>query len=446
MCEFGQELSYEKFKKRIGLKNLPYIIDDHDMNAQFINKYTSDLHFFWDKLQSEISTLPPEFPYIYQEVVWNSNLMAPVSLKLSEYHSREEFNFPAPDAIWGGFDVEKINTESELLKVLEETQNPRDNSNQKELWNIYQETVKIQEQQNNIFFLNKLSLNSLRKIIVNSDSLLDKFLSILEPEVNPEMSKKIVLLSSTFYERLCSILIELKHNRAKELYEFLLKTDKKISIRLCDINVSFLDYSLFQTLNSSLSEELWLSKLNSCYTDLEFLELSLMVSKVTSGIWLDNYVYERIDSPIPLEFSRAISIMAFLDSDFSINKLKEIIDSGSDSWKTRLAEKSFERNQKNSYSKHWFKAFLIADSLIESWRCFRLFLQCVDRRYYLWKDEYISEFNTFENKDRILNFLDDNYNVIQTSIKKNEKSIKKTFLGQKIAERQAWPWISISHS
>lgn len=446
LCEFGQGLSYDKLKKRISLKNLPYVINDYDMNSKFIKKYASDLSFLWDKFKSGMPALPSEFPYIYQEVIWDDKLMTPSNIKLSDYHSKEEFNFPNLDTIWGGFNIEDINTESELIKAFEKIENYRDNSSKVELWNIFHKTVEIQDQHQNILFLSKIPLKTLRKIIEGSNDLLNKYLTILEPQFNPELSEKIILLSSSFYERLCSVLIDLRHDKAKALYEFLLKFDRKISIRLSDVNISFLDYSLFQTSCSSLSRELWLIKLDSCHTDIEFLELSLMLSKDNSGIWLDNYVTSRIGSNIPLEFSRAISIMAFLDSDLMTNKLEELVDSGSDTWKTKLAELSLERNQKNLYSKHWFKAFLHADSLMESWRCYRLFLQCVDRRYYLWKDKFISESINSKNRDRILKFLDDNYNVIQKSIKTNEKSIRNTFLGQKIAKRQAWPWISISHS
>jgi hypothetical protein len=77
----------------------------------------------------------------------------------------------------------------------------------------------------------------------------------------------------------------------------------------------------------------------------------------------------------------------------------------------------------------------------EAWASFRLFLRCVDKRFWLWMDQSVEDSNKKDGSDLRLIFLDDNEDTIKNNIRKNEQELEKTLFGVKKQERGIWPWI-----
>ena len=68
-----------------------------------------------------------------------------------------------------------------------------------------------------------------------------------------------------------------------------------------------------------------------------------------------------------------------------------------------------------------------------------LFLECVDSRFWLWRDLLRKEYENHANIERRWLFIYDNKNKIDKRVETNEKSIRENFLGHKILGNQAWP-------
>lgn len=119
------------------------------------------------------------------------------------------------------------------------------------------------------------------------------------------------------------------------------------------------------------------------------------------------------------------------------------------SWTRTVADKAFDYYKTNLWAKHWFKKFLNDGEDEVAWACFKLFLKCVDRRYWLWQNDFLNDSRNENMKQRRKKYLSLNQNNIEDSIKENEKKRSETFLGEKMLENQAWPWMSsistISH-
>jgi hypothetical protein len=263
----------------------------------------------------------------------------------------------------------------------------------------------------------------------------------MAPEQDP-LKRKIIHLASAFYECLCAALFNENHSQAQELYDCLQSERRKVTLYDCDTKISFLDYALFCGDEKLEIENLWQQRIKKCRSDLELLEISIVIQQTGKTNWLQSYIENSLGSLNSREFSYAITALGFIDDNFAAEKLTKLVETLPDIWRGKLAALSLERWQKNLWAKHWFAAFLNESDAVVAWSRFRLFLHCVDRRYWLWDKSIINETLKHDNYEINLEFLEDNIvDVLRHSIQKNENSLKQHFLGQKIAERQAWPWL-----
>lgn len=163
--------------------------------------------------------------------------------------------------------------------------------------------------------------------------------------------------------------------------------------------------------------------------------------------WIETYTQEKLFSSAPLSFCYGVTLLGFLQSDSAYQELNRLFEEQPDTWRKTLVQISLDRWQRNSWAKHWFKQFLQERDNVLAWRSFRLFLKCADRRFYLWKENFVNQYSQSEDIDLKLDFLRDNKDTIKKSIRdNNEKELRDNFLGHKILSRQAWPWINFDHT
>lgn len=75
-----------------------------------------------------------------------------------------------------------------------------------------------------------------------------------------------------------------------------------------------------------------------------------------------------------------------------------------------------------------------------AWAGFRLFLRCVDRRFWSWQPEFEALGNLRERRKREV-FYQINRSTVENQIRANEQALEKTFLGSKVLEGEMAPWI-----
>jgi hypothetical protein len=283
----------------------------------------------------------------------------------------------------------------------------------------------------------------LAQIIIQYPELIDKWLKPIDLSLDEVKREKIISLGSVFYQSLCAALFQQAHVRAIELYSFICKINLKIILHDSDRNIYFLDSALFQIDRNSNNEAIWQKQLEDCRSDAELMEISISAQQGGKVTWLECYADRKLTSDIPLDLCYGLTILGFIDTNFALALLKKQVELQPDSWRRALATLSLNRWQQNSRSKHWFRSFLHESNPDLAWSQFRLFLQCVDRRYWLWQKDLINNISTQPHSylSRNIEFLEDNINTIQNSIKTNEKPCTEHFLGQKIEDGQAWPWL-----
>ena len=200
-----------------------------------------------------------------------------------------------------------------------------------------------------------------------------------------ESSQKIIHLASTFYEVLCSALLEEEHEESIYLYNYLRKFDRKIILKLQDTNIEFLDYSLFQVQRNNFIVKEWQKRLENCQSDEELMKIVICAYQGNGQEWIESYTQEKLVSSAPLDFCYGVTVLGFLQSDSAYQELDQLLEEQPDTWRKTLVKISLDRWQRNSWAKHWFTQFLEETDKILAWRSFRLFVKCTDRRFYLWK-------------------------------------------------------------
>jgi hypothetical protein len=252
---------------------------------------------------------------------------------------------------------------------------------------------------------------------------------------------KRVQLAQSFYNALCIMLLQHKPKMGSELYWRLAEIGGVVIVRDARTKIRELDYALFKAPAIDVIQGAWKRKIEQCTTDQELLQTAIVAQKGNSKKWLQTYIKRRISSAIPLDQSRACTLLGFFEGEDGLNLIKKMIEIVPDTWIGELLQTSLRRWQTNFWAKHWFWRFLTVKDDSLSWAAFRLFLHCVDSRFWLWQREMQTKVEESARKERRKLFLKDNSGVIENRIRKNEETLKKRLFGQKIQSNQAWPWM-----
>jgi hypothetical protein len=109
--------------------------------------------------------------------------------------------------------------------------------------------------------------------------------------------------------------------------------------------------------------------------------------------------------------------------DIANQRLDQLKQEQPNNWRKGIINISLNRWQRNSWAKQWFNRFMNTTDRVMAWSYFRLFLRCLDRRLWLWKDNIIDNTSSDSSHQLYFSFFEDNMNEVNNSIKNNEKEI-----------------------
>nr|MDJ0681385.1 hypothetical protein [Xenococcaceae cyanobacterium MO_167.B52] len=427
LCKYGQELSFDKLKTRLNSAYLGIAIKFRGIESEEIDRYANYLDLKLQQIQNTIPELPPNFPTIEIKICDDNDLTDFDLFDLADKYFNFSKNFISKNSTWGGMDLDSLQRTSIL------TFEDRDN-HRKEVSIILRNTVEEQNFQGNCFFVNKIPKNVLLEVIRQNPDLIEKWLGYIENDP----SQKLAHICRVFYENLCAVLIVNCHEQAIDLYKILKKIESKIVLLDAKTRIRYLEYYLFQAPPSNTVKQQWLEKLENCRSDLEIMELIIAIQQGKRTSWLKSYIEEKLDSSAPFDFSRAVCLLGFLETQYAFDKLTELAKNEPHTWRKKLVDRYISHWQRNSWAKYWFQKFFNELNNIQAWRSFRLFLKAADGRFWSWKDENIKKCLQHDFYQLRLTFLDDNIETIKKSIKRNKKDqkLEEIFLGCKILPRQ----------
>jgi hypothetical protein len=206
------------------------------------------------------------------------------------------------------------------------------------------------------------------------------------------------------------------------------------------LGINIVDWYLFRAEPCFEAVRTWEKRVDLCINDEELLEFCIVAQKGKGSEWLLTYALKEVESEIPWRKHRGLTLLGFIESKDSFEKLQSLERELPDIWTKGLVQLSIQRWQRNQWAKEWFERFLVEENEAKSWGDFQLFLQCVDGRYALWEEDLREKFDLCSRKKREL-FWCLNEDNIKKAIKKQKDELKKVLFGESIKENEMWPWI-----
>ncbi len=437
LAKYGGELPYSALAKRVEPDYLGILVRERGLRADEISEFANFIDLAWDEIVLLKIALPNDLPSIEVEAIDSNGGYREPDIELSDRYFSRSLKSIGRLYHWGGIRRSEQLANNNFIDRERQCEGYMNN-----LSKIANEFVLGHDCSKNPLLFGQIPVDVLSEIVISHPESISKWLEPIAPYQDRAWAQRIVSACSHFYEKLCAALLKRSDKRGIELYNFLSQMERKVKLRDARTNIYFLDTAIFgipQT--ASISTDIWQKRLKDCRSDLELMEICIAAQQGNGGEWLKSYAAKNLESDIPLDFAYGSTLLGFLNTNTAKDLLQQQIDLQPVSWRGRSVKLSLERWQHDSWARYWFEAFIHESIPDLAWSRFRLFLQCVDRRYWLWKKELINDVSNqpHSHLSRNLEFLEDNANTIQNSIKTNEKPYQDNFLGQKIEERQAWP-------
>jgi hypothetical protein len=437
LCKHASSLSFAELINRVHPIYLGYAVQCRGMDKNEVSQYAEEIQRIWLFFSSTIPDLPSCSPSItVQTSILNGEDISMINLKsLLENHS-QSLTYSSSDACWGGLDKSDYSQESQFFQ---EMLSPNHEQQRQLKRQTVQEIIKQQTEVGNVWFAECFFSYALNQIIDERPDLVNQWLKVVfEGNSN---GKKHLSLASSFYEALCAVLLKVYHKKSICLYWRIQEIEARIHVRDEYLEVELLDYAFFQAPPNEDIKNAWSKKLEQCKTDKELLIIAILAQLGNGRDWLWDKIKQGIASPATLEKSYAITLLAFIQEREALKHLNLCLENQPDTWVKNLLERSRQIWQRNDWAMHWFRRFLELDDDVTAWASFRLFLRCVDNRFWYWRKLLEAGVTANQFIDKRHNFLEDNLGTIKNKIRKNEEGLEKEFLGHKILQDQAYPWM-----
>ena len=432
LSKFGASLPYCEIRSRVHPIFLGYAVERRGLIESEVAQFANDIHKIWDTINSKSPLIPESFPASEIKYDCDQNISIN-SIGVSSSEFSQTIEFISRDSFWGG-----VNSPSSP-KIVHTIFNQDISAKLKQLTSILQETIEQQLAAGNVWFSNKFYKYALKEIVKTRPDLVKIWLQPFYSDKGD--SRRVILLCQSFYEALLIVLFENEHCESLKLLHYFESMPSKVRFIDFKTGLKGFNYALFSCKNYNKIQGELNNRLDWCLSDLELLEFALLVQQTGNISWLKHTIEQGLNSPWFFDQARAIVLIGFFEDKDSESTLLKYCGMPQ-SWIRTVAEKARDYYKENSWEKHWFKKFLNDEDDEVAWACFKLFLKCADRRYWIWENDFLNDSHNDNMKQKRLKFLSLNQGEIEKSIKENEKKRSETFLGEKILKNQTWPWMS----
>jgi hypothetical protein len=429
LSEHGKDLSFDELCDRVDPSYLGYAVTCRGSKTEELQQYTTLLHEVWLRLTKSNADLPLDLPSFTIDSSIKDRAKHVSRWDLNEPFGRS-ITFQSKYSTWGGLDEDDEPN-------LEDWNSDVDLENRRTLRDIVREAITQQKNSGNMWFGRDFrDGGALEQVVERRSDLVDEWIASADP--NTRQGREYIRRGSSFYDALCTALLEKQTKKGVDLYWRLQDSGTRIRTVDSDTEIDLLDFALF---NTSPREELmstWQRALEECKSDQELQEVALLAQYGTGRDWLWTYISSRIDSAVPLDRARSRVLLGFMSGEPAQLAIESLLQSDANSWQLRLVTTAKKRQDRREWAKHWFGEFLMAENDDSAWASFRLLLRCVDSSFWFWRDSAQANLS-LDVRRRI--FLEDSEPDLQRAIRENENEASESFLGQKILKRQTWPWM-----
>jgi hypothetical protein len=418
----GNAMSFDELAQRINPEWLGYALEKRGCKSYEVQAYASMLNHIWQRIACiEIS---PELGgrIITVKIERNSEAV----FDRINVQTHEAGGARLTNNTWGGSTGGSL----ERFKMAMDQEAMHEELSQAS--RAVLDKIDAMRDAGNPFFVQSFQHGNLDKVVSLSDAL-------WRPWVDAAIEvggKRIIAWCQAFYEKLCATLLDHEPESGASLFR-VLRTYDTIQLNDSDTRLSILLIDLFAAKSSESVAELRDSILKDCTTDIALFEVVMLSTLGGAEVWLNQQIDTLRNSNWDYDRARAWMLEGYSLSSGVHERLLGFVESDGDSWVRDIAKISLQNQKRNTYARHWFERFLVENNRVKAWAAFRLFLRCVDRRFWLWlPDMPLSEAELWKR-----DALKANRAEICTMTEKNEKAWKNTLVGHEIKPDQMWPWM-----
>lgn len=435
LSERADTLTYSELRKRIHPMYLGYAVELRGSRVAELSQYAEDIDWTWESIATRARDVPPDLPGIDVTGCRKCGIKEVPSIGLRHERLSRSARFVSRDASWGGVSGLCSESTDELLSFCSDDRDERCRVDRQ----IADQTLKQQTESGNDWFARRFCPCALQGVVRERPDLISRWLQpVLAEQAETE---RLLPLGRSFYEALCEALLSCDPGVGVDLYWRLRNTPCPVRFEDRDTGIQFLDYALFSASRSCEVIGAWQRKLEACRTDRELMDLSIAARAGGAEDWLWTIAEEGADSGVPLRRLRSFGLLGFIEAGRARSMLEKYRQEHRDTWLGQAIETSVRRLQSNGHAKHWFGQFLGATDTVDSWRSFRLFLRCADRRFWGWRETTEHRVSSCSQIQLRRQFLDQNMDTLRNAIGRNEAELETSFLGQKVLDGEIWPWM-----
>lgn len=278
----------------------------------------------------------------------------------------------------------------------------------------------------------------LSQVVASNDSLWRAWQAAVIRD--DRQARQLLVLCRGFYEKLCTVLLTHAPAEGHELFK-VIATNPGVSITEAHLSLPILLMDTFAAPLSPPVEELIRDHIDGGNSDMNLFESALLCQLGDKTDWMRQWANERLTSGDDYNRARGITLLGFSDAEKDGEALTDWITSTPDCWVRDVAELAQQKHQRNTWARCWFKRFLTHGDRLQAWAAFRLFLRCVDRRFWLWvKNSGLADAEAWKRDAVTMNL-----GAIESACKNNEKAWNDKFLGHSIKPNELWPWMKNYH-
>ena len=420
----GHHLSFGELTARIDPAYLGYAVQKRGFDEDEIRQYSEELHRVWEGMTDLVSQPLGEFPRV--EIDAPVDPADPVFClpALAMQTDSQLIAWMNPHAYWGLIPDKQGSSSGRLPWEW-----PSEEEEQKSQ-RSYLGKVERQRRSGNVWFGRVFYTNAFSDVVKLRPDLVDRWLNA---------DGNLLRLASTFYEALCSVLLREAPEKGIDLYRRL--KEEELPVRVGAHGIERLDFFLFKAPQKLVILQEWERRLDECRTDRELLELVVVAEHGNGNRWLSEVCRRDLASAIIWKRARSLILLGLSSAGRSPEILKEHTEQEPECWLTEVARRAERYRRLNEWARHQYSIFIKAEDDVSACAAFRLFLRCVDRRFWLWWrrfEELLPELPSFRVRRA---FFENNRDTIKNRIRENEKTLDKVFLGTKVLAGEVDPWL-----
>jgi hypothetical protein len=260
--------------------------------------------------------------------------------------------------------------------------------------------------------------------------------------LTPDEGQALLLRHGGFLQELCVALLRVLPERGLKLRDHLLRTRGIGLIRDARTDTPIVELALWDAPSLPAIANARRDMILDARSDLELFRIVLAAEVGRQTDWLYRESGRLLASDRLLDQARAITLAGFMSSSEVWEAVEGRRQDAARNWLDRVVELGRDRRARDRFARDWFECFTSARDEVRAWAAFRLFLQCVDRRFWVWRSEIEQNSPVETYSDRRKRFLLFQEDSLERVLKKNENTWKKTLLGGRVLDRELWPWLS----